>query len=484
MKAVLKRYEPGARTQGDGASTASNALPSSSVPPARPEVDSGNYRGGGASASNAVPSSSGPMNIVSHRGHGVLHMQRVWHLEGATRGQRRMIRDARRRGWSVFAVDVEQVTEEIATEMQIDSQEAPQEVAPIDMPVTGKPRLEFRWKSLSKEWQDAFVEPLKKAIDVYVDNEALEPVPLGKPVDPQKILPSRFVLTNKSDLKGLEEATLKARWVLAGHLDKEAGQYATEAPTASLVAHNAVCFISAQMGWSMKCADISAAFLQGERLQEERVVYIKLPKGYPDAIRERSDLVKLTKGGFGLAESPRLWYLRLRRGLLEIGLKELKLSPGTFVLHVRGHLRGILSIHVDDLRMAFRPEFQQVLDKLRQTFQFGEWQSATEMTVKFCGRWERQCPLTFQITVTMDGYTHKLKEAPLRDGQDRSPLSDAEKKWVASVGGQLNWMARQGRADLAYGISRVQQMAGARDPDPIKLLNQLVKKAREPYIAR
>ena len=93
---------------------------------------------------------------------------------------------------------------------------------------------------------------------------------------------------------------------------------------------------------------------------------------------------------------------------------------------------------------------------------------------------KKQCPLTFQITVTMDGYTHKLKEAPARNGQDRSPLSDAEKKWVASVGGQLNWMARQGRADLAYGISRVQQMAGARDPETIKLLNQLVKKAREP----
>ena len=239
-------------------------------------------------------------------------MQRVWHQEGASRGQRKMTRDARRRGWSVFAVDVEQVTEEIATEMQI-------------------------------------------------------------------------------------------------------------------------------------------------------------------------DLVKLTKGGFGLAESPRLWYLCLRPGLLEIGLKELKLSPGTFVLHIRGSLRGILSIHVDDLRMAFHLEFQCVLDKLRQTFQFGEWQSATEKTVQSCGRWEKQCPLTFQITVTMDGYTHKLKEALARNGQDRSPLSDAEKKWVASVGGQLNWMARQGRADLAYGISRVQQMAGARDPETIKLLNQLVKKAREPY---
>ena len=92
--------------------------------------------------------------------------------------------------------------------------------------------------------------------------------------------------------------------------------------------------------------------------------------------------------------------------------------------------------------------------------------------MKFCGRWERQCRETFKIVVIMDGYTHKLKEAAVRDGRDRSPLTDVEKKWVASVGGQLNWMARQGRADLAYGISRVQQMAGARDPETIKLFNQ------------
>ena len=84
------------------------------------------------------------------------------------------------------------------------------------------------------------MEPLKKAIDVYTGNGALESVPLGKPIDPQKILPSRFVLTNKSGLGGLENAI---RWVLAGHLDKEAGQCATEAPTARLVAHNAVSFI-------------------------------------------------------------------------------------------------------------------------------------------------------------------------------------------------------------------------------------------------
>ena len=135
------------------------------------------------------------------------------------------------------------------------------------------------------------------------------------------------------------------------------------------------------MGWKMKYADISAAFLQGEKLQEERVVYIRLPRGYPEEVQRhllqrlregrpgttnlRMDIVRMVKGGFGLAESP---HLRLRRGLLEIGMSELKLSPGTFILHVNGTLAGILAIHVGDLRMAFHPEAECVLERLRETF--------------------------------------------------------------------------------------------------------------------
>ncbi|CAE7756515.1 RE2 [Symbiodinium sp. CCMP2456] len=465
VKALDVKYEPGARSKEtpEGAASQSSRDPAPPPPPA------------------------------SHRGHGVLHMQRVWHLDGATRSQRKMMLAAKRQGWAAYALDIDELTENLTTKIAEASKEPPQTT--VEEPVTGKPRQEFKWNGLDGDWRKAFLAPLKKAIDVYADNDAIEPVPLGKPVPPEKILPSRFVLTNKSDDPELEKANLRARWVLAGHLDKEAGQYATEAPTASLVGHNLVCFVSAQMGWKMKYADISSAFLQGEKLDDERVVYIKMPRGYPEEVCDhlrhrlgermpgsiRTDVVRLTKGGFGLAESPRLWYLRLKRGLVSLGLKELKLSPGTFVLHLKGKLRGILSIHVDDLRMAFDRIAEAILEKLRTVFHFGEWKDATTETVKFCGRWERQCPDTFKVTITMDGYAPKLKDAPERDSKDRAPLTDAEKKWVASVGGQLNWMARQGRADLAYGISRVQQMAGARDPDTIKMLNQLVKKAREPY---
>ena len=245
----------------------------------------------------------------------------------------------------------------------------------------------------------------------------------------------------------------------------------------------------------MRYADISAAFLQGEFLEETREVYVKFPRGYPESVTShlrqrlagmtkgtiREDLVQLVKGGFGLAESPRLWYLRLKRGLESLGLKELKLAPGTFAFHVRGRFRGVLAVHVDDIRMAFHPLSEHLLDKLKDLFKFGEWQDAMSKKVKFCGRWESQDSKSFKVTVTMDGYAPKLRDPPQRESHDRTLLTDAERKWVSSVGGQLNWMARQGRADLAFGISRVQQMSGARDPETMKALGQLVRKAREPY---
>ena len=38
-------------------------------------------------------------------------------------------------------------------------------------------------------------------------------------------------------------------------------------------------------------------------------------------------------------------------------------------------------------------------------------------------------------------------------------LTDAEKKLISSIVGQLNWAARQGRYDLSYVASLVQELA-------------------------
>ena len=433
MKEVMEKYEPRTLRQNEqqGGATSSAAPPPNMSQPSPPQQAS--RRGHGVLHSSRVV-------------HGVLHVQRVYHLDNATRSQRKMLLAAKRNGWSTYVAEVLDVTTDVETAVKGESQTTPNLAEDL---VTGKPRLEFRWKELDEDWKSAFENPLKKAIDVYVDNLALRPVPEGKVVPPTKVLPSRFVLTNKGGTT-LEEAELKARWVLAGHLDKEAGQHATEAPTASLISHNVICFLSAQLKWKMRYADISAAFLQGEFLDETREVYVKFPRGYPDGVGAhlrarlaglakgtmRDDIVQLMKGGFGLAESPRLWYLRLKRGLESLGLKELRLAPGTFTYHVRGKFRGVLAIHVDDIRMAFHPMFEDILEKLKELFRFGEWQDALSKKVKFCGRWESQDPETFRITITMDGYAPKLRDPPQREGQDRAPLTDVLSGRPAQLDGQ------------------------------------------------
>lgn len=63
---------------------------------------------------------------------------------------------------------------------------------------------------------------------------------------------------------------------------------------------------------------VTAAFLQGEELPAERVLYMRLPRRLSDDVvglvrklfgdGRRADLVRVKKGVFGLAESPRLWY--------------------------------------------------------------------------------------------------------------------------------------------------------------------------------
>ena len=55
---------------------------------------------------------------------------------------------------------------------------------------------------------------------------------------------------------------MNARWILGGQKDVEAGRY----PTASLLGHNILNMVAVQLGWVVHYEDVSAAFLQGQKL--------------------------------------------------------------------------------------------------------------------------------------------------------------------------------------------------------------------------
>ena len=355
--------------------------------------------------------------------------------------------------------------------------------------ITGKERVEIAWNQLSDDWKKAFIDPITKGLKVYFDHQAVCGVPEGQWVDPHRILPSRFVLTNKGG-STLEEASLKARWVFGGHRDPDAGKYPTSSPTVSLIGHNLLNFVAVQKGWKVAYEDVSAAFLQGQELPPGREIYVKIPKGYPDEAMEqlrqwlgpnmRPDLAKLLKGGFGLPESPRLWYLEYKKTLLELGGRELRLLPGFFVFeNEKGELIGMACIHVDDTRYAGAPEADAIWESLHQRLNFGKKRLAVDGWTKFCGRFERQDPETLEMFYCMDEYCLTIPFVEERaPGDEVSALTAVERKAISSVIGQLAWAARQCRPDLCFGCSHVQQLAGQQCPSALKWLNRVVKRAR------
>ena len=394
--------------------------------------------------------------------------------------------------------------------------------------MTGKARLEYDWNKLDAEWKTAFKEPLLKAVKIYFDHGALAGVPEDQVLDPKRILNTRFVLTNKGG-PTLQEAVLKGRLVLGGHRDPDAGKYPTLAPTAALLGHNLVNWVAVQMGWVVCYEDVSSAFLQGKPLPEDRVIYIRLPRGYPDYIEKyiqeqlgshvKRDVLRMVKGGFGLPESPRLWYLEYKETLRICGMREMYLLPGVFVAHhPDGSLRALACIHVDDTRFCGDESSQEIWKKIHECLNFGEVRKATEGWAKFCGRWERQDPTTLEFEYSMDNYAKDIKQmkatdlntqrkkdfdkvSPNDQGKTtaeiflRDPnmdiekvpdyntgISSAERLGMSSVLGQLNWMAKQGRYDLSYGVSHVQQLAHRDGAEALAFLNKVIYRAKQPMV--
>ena len=58
-------------------------------------------------------------------------------------------------------------------------------------------------------------------------------------------------------------------------------------------------------------------------------------------------------------------------------------------------------------------------------------------------------------------------------------MNEYDKKLAASVLGQLNWAARQGRYDLSYGVSHCQQLVGVGKKQALEFTQKLLRRAKQ-----
>lgn len=89
--------------------------------------------------------------------------------------------------------------------------------------------------------------------------------------------------------------------------------------------------------------DVHNAFLHGD-LEEE--VYMKLPPGFSSPDDKR--VCRLKKSIYGLRQSPRCWFSKLSKALLEFGFKQNYKDYSLFTLTRKGATLFVL-VYVDDL---------------------------------------------------------------------------------------------------------------------------------------
>ena len=335
-------------------------------------------------------------------------------------------------------------------------------------------RRELKWKEIPEKDKSAFHEAAAEGWQVWVRNDAVEV--LGDEESRRirnriqngsanKILCPRFVLTDKHDGVRTESNPLplkaNARLVVPGYLDSGAYSIRKDAPTSNRTSQHLMLIFTASFGWSLYSADVKSAFLKGEEFEAgERVLYIsnvRLIYGdEPTLPFGRHGLARLKKGVFGLADSPRRWYLRLHKSLTKLGWVRSRFDAAMWTLRdERGKLHGIVLSHVDDLLLGGDSVAKDSLDQLGAELGFGSLETGS---FSYCGKEIKQLP-DKSIEISMKSYHENMSTVPIAVERRKHPearLTPAEQRQLRGILGSLQWLVAQVRFDQGYQLSVLQ----------------------------
>ena len=195
-------------------------------------------------------------------------------------------------------------------------------------------------------------------------------------------------------------------------------------------------------GWKCNSLDIKAAFLQGRSIDRE--VYLRPP---PD-LAKPGIVWKLKKCVYGLADASRVWYLRVKEVLLQLGTKLSCYDQALFFYHVNSKLQGVMLCHVDDFLWAGTQCFvENVITPFKMKFSVGQ---ECETCFRYIGI---NLSENSDRGIIFDQVTYCGNVVPMNldlKADKTSPLNTNERSQLRSLIGQLNWAACQSRPDIAF----------------------------------
>ena len=186
-------------------------------------------------------------------------------------------------------------------------------------------KTEVNVRQLTAEEQKQFMEAKKVELDSWIKHSVYSLADrVGVPRN--RIMIMRWVLTWKP-IPGTPAQKAKARLVVRGFQDPDLTELRTEAPTLSRHARHLLLQVSSSMKWKLLNGDVKTAFLQGDRDEGQREVYVEPNPDVAQILGIRPDqLMKLEGAVYGLVVAPRRWHFRVQKDMSSYGWRQHQLD--------------------------------------------------------------------------------------------------------------------------------------------------------------
>ena len=203
----------------------------------------------------------------------------------------------------------------------------------------------------------------------------------------------------------------------------------------------------------------------------KREVFIR-----PPTEAKTSSLWKMLKCPYGLADSGRMWYLRLKEELVKAGMTICKYDHAIFMWFQHKSIAGIVACHVDDILFGGSHEFhEKVIKKFKTIFTIG---LEEDTNLKYLGL--KILQQSNSIRIFTDEYANSLKKLPIPDKCDTPDggFSAEQITMLKQFCGQVNWLSTQGRPDIAFNSCFLSNSLKCGDSNVFVAANKIVRKVQ------
>ncbi|GFV26957.1 retrovirus-related Pol polyprotein from transposon TNT 1-94 [Trichonephila clavipes] len=276
-----------------------------------------------------------------------------------------------------------------------------------------------------------------------------------------KLIKTKWVYSLKQDDAG-KNIKYKARLVAAGFNQIKNIDYSESySPVVNIESFRLLIALAAKLKLNVNFFDVKTAYLYGDL---EETVYVLPPPGYEKLIGD-DKVCKLKKSIYGLPQSGRNWYMKIKGELENFGLKQLASDNCVFIKSVNQSVL-ILCTYVDDLAIFCNNDkmYEDIVSKIKNVFEVVENKTNKflGMEIEKCenGIYLSQCDYINSLLVKHNLENCKSVKTPIVKGEDKifpSTNEFIDITMYQELIGELLYLANRTRPDISFVISYLSQ---------------------------